>query len=93
MQGTLAETETGDDTGETSPAPVAARPWPKKMAEQLGAVRDMLGGTSGLWTAGQVAAAFTGAKAEDVTPVLESLATLGHLLAFEGEDGPRWKAV
>ena len=92
VQSTLAETATGDDTGEPAAAP-AARPWPKKMAEQIGAVRDMLGGTTGLWTAGQVASGFTGAKADDVTPVLESLATLGLLLAFEGEEGPRWKAV
>ncbi len=93
VQSTFAETEAGEDADETTPVPAAARPWPKKMAEQITAVRDTLAGSSGLWTARQVAAGFTGAKPADVAPVLESLATLGHLLAFEGEDEPRWKAL
>ena len=73
--------------------PVAARAWPKKMAEQITAVRDVLGGSSGLWTAPQVAATFAGAKPDDVIPVLESLASLGFLLVFGSEEQPRWKAL
>lgn len=93
VQGTLPEAEAPEEGEEpATPAP-GARPWPKKMAEQIAAVRDLLGGGTGLWTAPQVAAAFTGAKPADVTPVLESLAMLGHLLTFDTEDPPRWRAA
>jgi hypothetical protein len=92
VQGTIAATE-GEDTEEAAPVVASTRPWPKKLAEQIGAARDLVTGGSGLWTANSVAAAFSGAKPADVVPVLESLAMLGHLLTFGGEDDPRWKAV
>ncbi len=63
------------------------------MSEQITSVRDRFSGSAGLWTAPQVAAAVTGAKPDDVIPVLESLASLGFLLTFDGEGGLRWKAV
>ena len=92
-QTTIVETEDDADTGEASAAPASAPPWPKKMSEQITSARDRFSGSAGLWTAPQVAAAFTGAKPDDVIPVLESLASLGFLLTFDGEGGLRWKAV
>ena len=92
VQGIIAGTE-GEETEESAQPVAPARTWPKKLAEQIGAVRDLLTGSAALWTASGVAGAFNGAKSGDVVPVLESLATLGLLLMFEGEDGSRWKAV
>lgn len=90
---TTITSDAPDDTAESSPAVAGARPWPKKMSEQITAVRDTLSGSTGLWTPLQVAAAFTGARPADVTPVLESLASLGFLLGFGSEDEPCWKAL
>lgn len=92
VQGTIAESEIDEPEEATLPA-AWSRPWPKKLAEQIGAVRDLVLGSPSLWTASSAAAAFSGAKADDVAPVLESLATLGLLLAFDDGDTPRWKAV
>ena len=46
---------------------------PVELPEQIITVRDALAGSSGLWTAREVAAVFTGAKADDVAPILVSL--------------------
>lgn len=37
--------------------------------------------------------AFKGATKKDVEPLLESLAALGLVLAFETKDGRRWKGA
>lgn len=92
VQATLAGTEEDETEEAAAPAP-SARPWPKKLADQIGAVRDLVSGSRGFWTASAAAAAFSGARPADLAPILESLATLGLLLTFESEDGPRWKAV
>ncbi len=92
-QTTLAGAEGEPAEGEGALVPAAARVWPKKMAEQVSAVRDVLAGSTALWTTERVAGCFQGAKAKDVEPVLESLAALGLALPFDGEDGARWKAV
>ena len=91
-QTTIAEAEISETSEEAEPSPAAAKAWPKKLPEQLAAVRELLGGSASLWTAREVAATFTGAKPDDVAPILESLASLGFLLAFPGEDEPRWKS-
>ncbi len=93
VQASLAGTENEEEGGEAGPERAAGSPWPKKMPEQIAAVRELLTGSTGLWTAERVAAGFIGAKPADVAPVLESLAMLGLLLTFEDDDGPRWKAV
>jgi len=82
-----------DEDELAAPATVAAKVWPKKLAEQITAVREVVSGSAALWATERVAACLTGAKAQDVAPILESLAALGHLLEFEGDNGPRWKAV
>lgn len=93
VQASLAGAENEEERGEARSERAAGSPWPKKMPEQIAAVRELLTGSTGLWTAERVAAGFIGAKPADVAPVLESLAMLGLLLTFEDDDGPRWKAV
>jgi hypothetical protein len=60
--------------------------WPKKVPEQLAAVRDLVTRSSGAWTAQQVAKSFRGGVGKAVEAMLESLVGLG-LVAYEGEKG------
>lgn len=62
--------------------PVAAAAWPKKLAEQIAAVRDLVAKGTSDWAVADVCAAFKGAKQADVEDVLESLAALGILAAY-----------
>jgi hypothetical protein len=81
---------------EDEAAPVAAAvapPWPKKMPEQVAAVRDLLVRGAAAWSVAQVVAAFKGAKAKDVEPVLDSLAAVGLFLAYDGAEGRRWRVA
>lgn len=68
-------------------------PWPKRLAEQVSSVRDLLQGSVGGWNAAHVATAFKNAKRGDVEPVLESLVALGVLVSYEASGERRWKAV
>lgn len=92
VQTTIAETDEADTTGQPEGSPVAARAWPKKMAEQITAVRDVLGGSAGLWTAPQVAATFAGAKPDDVPSSKASL-RWGSCSLSARRKSPRWKAL
>ena len=62
---------------ESSPTPiVAGGPWPKKLTEQIAAIRDLVSpGTS--WSTMAAASSFKSAKVEEVQEVMESLAALG----------------
>ena len=82
-----------DEPEEATPAPAAATPWPKKLAEQLALVRDLLARTRAAFAPEHVAAAFKGAKAKDAEPILEALAALGVLVAYDAEGGKRWKSA
>ena len=73
--------------------PAAAATWPKKLPEQIAAVRDLVGKGATEWTVADVAAAFKGARKVDVEEVLDSLAALGILAAFETRRTRRWKAT
>jgi len=86
----LAKTE---DAGEPVPitVPATAATWPKKLPEQIAAVRDLVAKGAAEWTVAGVAAAFKGAKKPDVEEVLDSLAALGILVAYETGDTRRWK--
>lgn len=85
--------EAADDTDAPASAIVAkVIPWPKKLSEQISAVRDLC--TKGEeWSSADVAKSFKGAKAEDVAELLEGLAALGVLVAFDLPEGPRWRAA
>lgn len=68
--------------------------WPKELPCQIAAVRDLVttAASNGEgWTADSAAKAFKGARRKDVESILDSLAALGHLIAFETDAGRRWK--
>jgi hypothetical protein len=76
------------------PAPPENKlPWPKTMPEQIAAVRDLVLGSGAAWTAEAVARSFKFARAGSVEPVLDSLAAIGVLAAYESKDGRKWKAA
>jgi hypothetical protein len=82
------------DAQPTPAAKPTGRVWPKKLPEQIAAVRDLLSGaTVGGWSLEQVAGAFTGAKPKAVEPVLQGLAALGILLTYEADGTRRWRAT
>ncbi len=73
------------------PAATTATAWPKKLAEQIAAVRDLLTKGAAEWTVAEIAAAFKGAKKADVEEVLDSLAVLGILATYDAGGTRRWK--
>jgi len=79
---------------EAEPVPTSASvTWPKTMPQQIAAVRDLLLGSSSPWTAQQVAKHFKGAKRKNVEAILESLTTLGLLVAFQPNGEIQWKTT
>jgi len=90
------QTLSGADDAEEPAAvtvPAVAATWPKKLPEQIAAVRDLVGRGATEWTVADVATAFKGARKVDVEEVLDSLAALGILAAFETRRTRRWKAT
>jgi hypothetical protein len=92
---TQAPLPTGDDDEgpQSAPAPAVVKPWPKKIAEQIAAVRDRVAFPGKLFTVESVASAFKGAKKKDIEGFLDGFAALGVLTAFEGPSGKRWRAA
>jgi len=89
----IAGDEDADDDEAVGKAPpIAAAAWPKKLADQIAAVRDLVTKTSDEWAVDQVAAAFAGAKKADVEQLLDGLAALGLLVGYELVEGRRWRA-
>lgn len=84
---------TGDEQAAEVPAPESVKPWPKKIAEQIAAVRDRVSAPGKVFSVEGVAAAFKGAKKKDVEGFLDGFAALGVLTAFETPEGKRWRAV
>jgi hypothetical protein len=76
-------------------APAAPVVWPKELPLQIAAVRDLVTTTAPAksWTAQTAAGAFRGARRKDVEPILDSLAALGLLIAFDAPDGRHWRAA
>jgi len=66
-------------------APVARRPWPKKLPEQATALRAALAARPGPATPADLAGGFTGARADRVAELLDALIALGQ--ARQLEDG------
>ncbi len=81
-----AEPEAGTVT-----VPATAAVWPKKLPEQIAAVRDLVAKGAAEWSVTEVAAAFKGAKKADVEDVLDSLTALGILATYETRKTRRWK--
>jgi hypothetical protein len=61
------------------------------LADQIGAIRDLVTKAPSAWSVEQVAGAFKGASRADVEEVLDSLAALGILAGYEAEGARRWK--
>jgi hypothetical protein len=87
MEGVEPEAE------EAEGAAAAQAAWPKKMPEQVAAVRDLVQRGALAWSAKGVAQAFKGVSAKGVEPVLESLAALGLVVGYEAGGERRWKAA
>lgn len=85
----LGMEEEPEEAAATPAAAVTA--WPRKLAEQVAAVRDVVTTGTAEWSVAEVAAAFKRAKKTDVAEVLDSLAALGHLVGYESPTGRRWK--
>jgi hypothetical protein len=79
--------------GQRWPRPVwrAAPPRFKRLADQIGAIRDLAAKAPAAWSVEQVAGAFKGANKGDVEEVLDSLAALGILAGYEAGGARRWK--
>ena len=80
-----------DEPEEAATLAATAAPWPKKLPEQIAAIRDIVTKTQTEWMVEQVASAFKGAKRADVEDVLDSLAALGILAGYEATRARRWK--
>jgi hypothetical protein len=84
---------TEGEEAEAAPAAVQVKPWPKKLGEQLLAVRGVVAAPGEVFTVAGVAAAFKGAKKKDVEGILDGFASLGVLTGFETPEGRRWRAA
>ena len=88
---TQTEMVDSEESEEDTAATTAAKAWPKKLPEQIAAVRDLLLGQASAWTAKQVAKQFKGTKLKELELVLESLTALGLLVAFQPNGEMQWK--
>jgi hypothetical protein len=80
-------------TGEDTPGKVTAKEkaaWPKGLAAQISSVRTLVA-SGGDWGVEQVAKAFTRAQRADVDSILDSLAALGLVIAFEAKGKKRFR--
>jgi hypothetical protein len=90
------QTEMAVAGSSTEPAQPKKANWPKEMPKQIAAIRDLVstdGGAQKVWSVDLAAAAFKGSRKKEVESILESLAALGLLIAFDTSEGKRWRAV
>jgi hypothetical protein len=85
--------EASDEAPAAKPKATATAAWPKKLPEQIAAIRDLVARTHDAWTVDKVRAAFKGASAPDVEEVLESLEALGLLTGYTRKSTRHWKAA
>jgi hypothetical protein len=77
----------------TSATTAGPAPWPKGIQERLAAVRARVSSEARPWSLQDVRASFKGARADQVEPILDSLAFLGHMVRVMTADGVRWQAA
>jgi hypothetical protein len=82
-----------EESAAATPAAPERRAWPKPLPERIAAVRDLLAASGQPWDLEAVSGAFTGAKRKDVEAVLDSLASLGLILAYDSATGRVWRAA
>jgi hypothetical protein len=78
---------------EEAPPPSEVKPWPKKLADQMVAVRHRVASPGKVFSLESVAAAFKGARKKDVEGILDAFAAFGVLTAFKTAGGKRWRAA
>jgi hypothetical protein len=89
-----AQTEiAGTEVGETAAvaAPAKAIKWPSKLPAQIALVRNLVTQGDVSWSIEEVASQFKGARRDTVESVLDSLAALGLLVAYDASGTRRWK--
>jgi cell wall-associated NlpC family hydrolase len=91
-QVTITEPEAAEEE-QPNLAPAETKPWPKKIPDQIAAVRDRITPLTGFFTVEEIAKAWKGAKKKDVADLLDSLAALGIVIAAEDQDGKRWRTA
>jgi hypothetical protein len=82
--------EEAKDEETASLAASSVKSWPKKLAEQIVAVRDDIAKRRGFFTAADIMRHFKGAKVGDIDEMLEGLAALGIVHSI---DGHRWQRI
>jgi hypothetical protein len=82
-----------DEEAANDGAAAAAASWPKKLGEQVAAVRGLVGKSGGEWTAAQGAKAFKGAKGKDVGDVMDALVAVGMFVAWGEGRERKWRGV
>jgi hypothetical protein len=96
LGGAKAATQEALPASDDEDEPPAARPaaplaWPKALPERIAAVRDLMARGASARSLAAVTASFAKAKPKDVESVLESLSSLGLLVAFDGPEGRLWQ--
>jgi hypothetical protein len=82
-----------EEAEEEAPPPSQVKAWPKKLADQVVAVRALVAEPGKVFSLANVAAGFKGAKKKDVEGILDSIAGLGLLTVFQTAAGKRWRAA
>lgn len=93
LAGTESSDESAADSATATATTAPATAWPKKLPEQIAAIRDLVARTREAWTIESVCAAFKGAKKPDVEEVLESLEALGLVTGYTHHATRRWKGA
>lgn len=78
------------------PAQQKKATWPRELPKQIAALRDLVatnGGAQKVWSVEEAAAELKGSRKKEVESILDSLAALGLLIAFETSEGKRWRAA
>jgi len=83
-RGMTVQTEMAVAGGSTEPAQQKKDNWPGELPKQIAAIRD-LASANGVEK--------VGSRKKEVESILESLAALGLLIAFDTPEGKRWRAA
>jgi hypothetical protein len=78
---------------EEAPSAASIKPWPKKLGAQIAVLREHVNAPGRVFSVKSVAAGFKGANKKDVEGILDGLAALGALTAFDTAKGRRWRAA
>lgn len=90
----VESSETDDvprSSGVTARPAAGATSWPKKLADRIVAIRELMAGGA-LHSVASAAAQFKGAPKDEVEEILQSLAALGHLIALDKDGEAVWAA-